>query len=293
MPPRRPQFPYPDIMKITRRNIPAYIIADLNARQRSLGQSNNNLMGSELINLIHRNTITHLGPDFDTFVSARGKGRPDIILGNRNIHMNYAIQEGPPTTSDHIPITFTLTTSPTMIQQAKMFDYKRADWEQFTREIEQHMDQPTGEELTVNREYVDNNRNFDMQHEAMVQDYLTNKGHRLLPHRKAQAIKLNNDNPLTRPITTGDIKSIIKNFKDKAPGQRGVRKTVMQRLPDVPIAELKTMFNWALSMGNFPTKFKNATMVLITKAGKDPRKVENYRPISLLEIPGKISDAAA
>jgi len=86
MPPRRPQFPYPDIMKIMRRNIPAYIIADLNARHRSLGQNNNNLMGSELINLIHRNIITHLGPDFDTFVSARGKGRPDIILGIYNLY---------------------------------------------------------------------------------------------------------------------------------------------------------------------------------------------------------------
>nr|XP_027237905.1 uncharacterized protein LOC113829027 [Penaeus vannamei] len=372
MPLRRSQFPYPDIMKIMRRNTPAYIIADLNARHRSLGQSNNNLMGSELINLIHRNIITQLGPDFNTFVSARGKGRPDIIIGNRNIHMNYAIQEGPLTTSDHIPIIFTLATSPVMIPQAKMYDYKRADWELFKRDIDQQMDQPT-EELTVNKEYVDNkidswyamlesamnkaipkkkyitlphpltsdhrklltwryrnileikehlgwtpllrtqykqlqeemkeeikrlkgsnrketpyilnannekisddqekeevfrrfwenvfeindddNRNFDMQHEAMVQEYLSNNRYRLLPYREAQAIKLSNDNPLTRPITTGDIKSIIKVFKDKAPGQSGVRKAIMQHLPDVAIVELKTIFNWALSMGYFPTKF--------------------------------------
>jgi len=126
-----------------------------------------------------------------------------------------------------------------------------------------------------------------MQHEAMVQEYLSNNRHRLLPYREAQAIKLNNDNPLTRPITTGDIKSIVTNFKDKAPGQSGVRKTVMQHLPDVAIA-MNTIFNWALSVGYFPTKFKNAIMVLIPKAGKDPQKVENYRPISLLEIPGKI-----
>jgi len=141
-------------MKIMRRNIPAYIIADLNARHRSLGQNNNNLMGNEVINLIHRDIITHLGPDFDTFVSARGKGRPDIILGNRNIHMNYAIQEGPLTTSDRIPIIFTLATSPIMIPQAKMYDYKRADWELFKRDMEQHMDLPTEEELTVNKAYV-------------------------------------------------------------------------------------------------------------------------------------------
>jgi len=94
MPPRRPQFPYPDIMQIMRTNIPAYIIADLNARHRTLGQNSNNLMGDELLKLINQNMITHIGPDFDTFVSTRGKGRPDI-LGNKNIHMNHAIQQGP------------------------------------------------------------------------------------------------------------------------------------------------------------------------------------------------------
>lgn len=93
---------------------------------------------------------------------------------------------------------------------------------------------------------------------------------------------------LSQDITTKDIKSIIKHFNDKAPSQRAVRKTVMQQLSGVAIAKLKTLFNWDLSMGYYPTKFKNAIMAFITKGAKDPRKVEIYKPLLLLGTPGKI-----
>lgn len=36
-------------------------------------------------------------------------------------------------------------------------------------------------------------------------------------------------------------------------------------------------------MGYFPTKLKNALIVLIPKAGKDSRKTENYRPITFFD----------
>ena len=41
-------------------------------------------------------------------------------------------------------------------------------------------------------------------------------------------------------------------------------------------------------MGYFPLIFKNGLIILIPKPGKDPRQPVNYRPITLLEIPGKI-----
>ena len=438
MPPRRQQFPYPDIMKIIRRNTPAYLIADLNAKHRTLGQSTNNFMGTELVSLIHQDMITHLAPEFGTFISARGKGRPDIIIGNKNAHLNYAIQEGPLTTSDHIPIVFTLSTSPIMIPQIERYNQKRANWELFKDEITEEMndDIHTEEETPIiDKDYIDqqldswydtvgkamdkaipkkkyltlphpltsdrikllqwryknildivnylgwtpilrnqhrdlqaelneeskmlytkhwndmikeieieynnpkkfwgsvrkltggnnesspylidegnkklfdnkekeiefrrfwenifkinpeDNEEFDRQHEQMVENYINNNMQRLRPYINGNSNRLNNNNSLTKPIEVWEIKTIIRNFKDKAPGESGIRKTVMQNLPNVAIIKLKDIYNWALSMGYYPIKFKNAIMILIPKPGKDPTKAENYRPISLLEIPGKI-----
>ena len=51
-------------------------------------------MGNALIKLIDQNMITHTGPDFDTLVTTISKGRSDIILGNKNIHINYSVQQG-------------------------------------------------------------------------------------------------------------------------------------------------------------------------------------------------------
>ena len=84
-------------------------------------------MGAELANLIQRNMITHLGPDFDTFIGGRGTGRPDIILGNKNAHFNYAVQQGPLTTSDHTPIIFVLSTSPIMIPQEERHNIRKKE----------------------------------------------------------------------------------------------------------------------------------------------------------------------
>ena len=78
MPPRRPQSPYPDFMKIIGRRIPVYLKGDLNARHCNLLHNNSNQMGSKLMNLINHNIITHIEPDLDMFVT-RSKERLDII----------------------------------------------------------------------------------------------------------------------------------------------------------------------------------------------------------------------
>ena len=41
-------------------------------------------------------------------------------------------------------------------------------------------------------------------------------------------------------------------------------------------------------MGHYPTAYKNGLLIFTPKKGKDPRQPENYQPITLLEVPGKI-----
>lgn len=43
-------------------------------------------------------------------------------------------------------------------------------------------------------------------------------------------------------------------------------------------------------MGHFPKIFKTAIIILIQKANTDPTNAINYRPISLLEVPCKITE---
>ena len=52
--------------------------------------------------------------------------------------------------------------------------------------------------------------------------------------------------------------------------------------------KFKELLNLSLSMGYYPKFFKNGIMCLIGKPGKDPTKPEHYRPITLLEVSGKI-----
>lgn len=59
-------------------------------------------------------------------------------------------------------------------------------------------------------------------------------------------------------------------------------------LPDNALKTLKCIFNHTMSMGYFQTKFKTAILELIPKQNADHRNSINYRPISLLEVAGKI-----
>ena len=54
------------------------------------------------------------------------------------------------------------------------------------------------------------------------------------------------------------------------------------------VRKLKELFNLTLSIGYFPRAYKIAILCLIQKEGKNPTDPINYRPISLLEVTGKI-----
>ena len=53
------------------------------------------------------------------------------------------------------------------------------------------------------------------------------------------------------------------------------------------VPELTKIFNLSIKSTTFPDKWKHATVIPIPKTG-DVSKVENYRPISLLPLPGKL-----
>ncbi|KAG0419455.1 hypothetical protein EQH57_0505, partial [Dictyocoela roeselum] len=86
------------------------LLGDINARHRCLGHQNDNIMGKQLSTLLDRGHATHIGPYFPTFITHRSKTTPDIILSNRHAYHNFFSQPGPPTSSDHLAVIFTIST---------------------------------------------------------------------------------------------------------------------------------------------------------------------------------------
>ena len=76
-----------------------------------------------------------------------------------------------------------------------------------------------------------------------------------------------------------NIKLIIKNFKEKAPGASNITKTILENIPNEMFDVLKNILNLSTSIGYFPDGYKIAIMNLIGKSRKDLTQTISYRPI--------------
>ncbi|XP_042880256.1 uncharacterized protein LOC122258401 [Penaeus japonicus] len=128
---------------------------------------------------------------------------------------------------------------------------------------------------------------FDEETVAVIEE-IAMRANQLTPDPLVDLGNLLIEEPLTAPFTINDINKVIRSMKNKAPGISQIRKTDITNLPPIMIQRLLSICNAALASGYFPSRFKTALVTLIPKAGKPPNRPENFRPISLLEIPGKI-----
>lgn len=121
-----------------------------------------------------------------------------------------------------------------------------------------------------------------------ILEYLRRNSDRLSPHESADPDRLTGDSALSCRISMEEIKNTFRRGRPTCPGSSKINKTVLQHLPEPALNKLKEILNAALSAGYFPDSFKKAEMKMIVKPGKDPTRPGNYRPISLLEVPGKV-----
>ena len=101
---------------------------------------------------------------------------------------------------------------------------------------------------------------------------------------------INRLRPSFPPITLAEFTKTLKTFKNKAPGPSNIKLHQLQNLPPNMTHYLITIFNLSISLGYFPKPFKKAIMILIPKTNINLHQTKNYRPISLLDIQGKILD---
>ncbi|ROT69814.1 putative RNA-directed DNA polymerase from transposon X-element [Penaeus vannamei] len=195
-------------------------------------------------------TSAHTHP----FIRDNSSTTPDIVLANTQANLNHHITTDDVTSSDHLPVILTLSTNPIM-----NFQISPAE-----------------------------NTTFDPDTETEVTQTLQQLQHLILPSQTISLNTLSPDDPLSRPITPEDMRHAHTRTNNTTPGASNINKLIMQHLPPIMLARLRHIFNAALATGYFPSRFKRATLVLIPKPGKPPHEVTSFRPISLLEVPGKM-----
>ena len=109
-----------------------------------------------------------------------------------------------------------------------------------------------------------------------------------VPHEFIDISKLDPNNPLIKPIKPGEVLGIVEDFKNRAPGPDQIKKIHLMHLPKLIIVLLTKLFNYSLSAGYYPTPFKEGIMIFIPKPGKNLQNPSGYRPITLINIFGKI-----
>ena len=130
--------------------------------------------------------------------------------------------------------------------------------------------------------------NFDKQHADLVNEYINENHNRAATFSIAELNRLNTEDYHTREITLEELKTYIRRSKKKAPGLTKINIQILQNCTNKSLEQLKNIFNACLSTGYFPDIFKEAIIKFIPKKDKSPLNPINYRPISLLEVPGKI-----
>ena len=100
---------------------------------------------------------------------------------------------------------------------------------------------------------------------------------------------LNIELPSIVYIPPDNIKDLIKTLRPrKASGHDEISNDMLKNLPNVAIKFFTFIINSCLKLQYFPSIWKTAKVIPISKPGKDAKNVESYRPISLLSSLSKI-----
>ena len=89
-------------------------------------------------------------------------------------------------------------------------------------------------------------------------------------------------------LTESEVYRVVREVNiSKSSGIENVSSFVLKEAFSALAAEVTHMFNLSLQNASFPSQWKKALVVPIPKSG-NLNNVQNYRPISLLPLPGKI-----
>ncbi len=129
---------------------------------------------------------------------------------------------------------------------------------------------------------------FDEEHSHHIDTYINAQRQRTTPFPYVNLDRLNNDTIYTRKIEKTEIQKYLRGCNKKAPGESKISKLILGNITEKAMEQLINIYNACLSIGYFPKTFKKAIIKFIPKGNKPPTDPLNHRPISLLEVPGKL-----
>jgi hypothetical protein len=96
--------------------------------------------------------------------------------------------------------------------------------------------------------------------------------------------------PNDREFTLAEIRNVVESMNSKkAPGEHGITGEIFKQAFETFQKYITATYNGCLGKGVFPKRWKHAKLIPIVKPGKEKsEEVTKFRPISLLNIEGKI-----
>ncbi|KAK2716335.1 hypothetical protein QYM36_010788 [Artemia franciscana] len=89
-------------------------------------------------------------------------------------------------------------------------------------------------------------------------------------------------------ISSQEVKDTISKLQPGATGPDGIHNLMLKNLPDSFVELLTELFNRSVIESAIPSGWNKAIVIPLLKAGKDPKLVDSYRPISLTSCVAKL-----
>ena len=141
VPPRTPSLPTIALNKLFSHNVPTLLMGDLNAHHpmmdnESVYQPFGDSKGKQLQRLATLKKLRYLGPHFKTFITKRARGKPDLVIANKQFDIfHHRILAGENYGSDHIPIIMNIQAQPFKVIKSTTPNINTLNIKEFQNEL--------------------------------------------------------------------------------------------------------------------------------------------------------------